>query len=87
MLLFRGTNSNESSDYHPKMNWNVFSDRYEKKVFPAIRVPGKSLCSFSIEQHAIKNLMMTIDGQLHPETKLVSVHQLIGGAPEHWILT
>ena len=41
MLLFRGTSSNESSDYHPKMNRNVFSDRCEKKVFPAMRVAGK----------------------------------------------
>ena len=41
MLLFRGMKSNKSNDYRTEMNWNVFSDCCEKKVFPAMQVAGK----------------------------------------------
>ena len=34
LLLFRGSNSNESSDYRTEMKWSVFSDWCESRVFP-----------------------------------------------------
>ena len=35
LLLFRGSKSNKFSDYHTEMNWFVFSNWCESKVFPA----------------------------------------------------
>ena len=37
LLLFRGSKSNKSSDYHTKMNWFVFVGWNESKVFPAMK--------------------------------------------------
>ena len=37
LLLFRGSKSNKSSDYHTEMNWSVFSDWCQSKVFPAMK--------------------------------------------------
>ena len=42
MLLFRGSKSNKSADYHSEMNWNVFSDWCESTIFPKIAATGKS---------------------------------------------
>ena len=36
MLLYRGSKSNKSADYHSEMNWNVFSDWFNSVVFPEI---------------------------------------------------
>ena len=36
MLLYRGSKSNKSADYHSEMNWNVFRDWRNSVVFPAI---------------------------------------------------
>ena len=36
MLLYRGSKSKKSADFHSEMNWNVFSDWYNSVVFPAI---------------------------------------------------
>ena len=38
MLLYRGSKSNKSADYHSEMNWNVFSDCCNRIEFPAIVV-------------------------------------------------
>lgn len=44
MLLYRGSKSNKSSDYHSEMNWDVFSNWCETKVIPAIsRTKKKSV--------------------------------------------
>ena len=40
LLLFRGSKSNKSADYHTEMNWNVFSHWCRNKVFPEIRKTG-----------------------------------------------
>ena len=40
MLLFRGSKSNKSAEYHNEMNWDVFSHWRETKVFPSIAVTG-----------------------------------------------
>ena len=37
LLLFRGSKSNSSSDYQTEMNWFVFSDWCESKVFPYMK--------------------------------------------------
>ncbi len=37
LLLFRGSKSNKSSDYHTEMNWSVFSSWCESRVFPKIK--------------------------------------------------
>ena len=36
MLLYIGSNTKKSTDYHSEMNWNVFSDWFNSIVFPAI---------------------------------------------------
>ena len=36
MLLFRGSKSNKSADYHTEMYWDVFSNWCETKAFPSI---------------------------------------------------
>ena len=41
MLLFRGSKSSKSSDYHTEMNWNVFSHWSESKVFPSVKKIGR----------------------------------------------
>ena len=41
MLLFRGSKSSKSSDYHTEMNWNVFGHWCESKVFPALKKIGR----------------------------------------------
>ena len=41
MLPYRASKSNKSADYHPEMNWNVFSNRCITKVFPAIKSRNK----------------------------------------------
>ena len=41
MLLYRGSKSNQSADYHSEMNWDVFSHWCNTKVFPAIQARGK----------------------------------------------
>ena len=43
MLLYRDSKSNKSADYHTEMNWDVFSDWCNTKVFPAIRARKKRL--------------------------------------------
>ena len=43
MLLFRGSKSNKSSDYHCEMNWEVFSHCYETVVFPNIAATKKEI--------------------------------------------
>ena len=40
-LLLRGSKSNKSSDYHTEMNWSVFSDKCESKVFPTMKLTKK----------------------------------------------
>ena len=37
LLLFKVSKSNKSSDYHTEMNWLVFSNWLESKVFPAMK--------------------------------------------------
>ena len=37
LLLFRGSKSNQSSDYHTEMNWSVLINWCESKIFPAIK--------------------------------------------------
>ena len=39
-LLFRGSKSSKSADYHTEMNWNVFSHWCECKVFPKLASAG-----------------------------------------------
>ena len=41
MLLYRGSKSNKSADYHSEMNWDVFSDCCNRAVFPAIPAKQK----------------------------------------------
>ena len=36
MLLFRGSKSNKSADYHTEMKWEVFSHCCGTKAFPSI---------------------------------------------------
>lgn len=36
MVSYRGKKANKSEDYHTKMNWDVFSNWCERKVFPSI---------------------------------------------------
>ena len=42
LLLFRGSKSNKQADHHTEMNWAVFSDWCEKKVFPSIAATKKT---------------------------------------------
>ena len=45
LLLFRASKSNKSSEYQTEMNWFVFSDWCESKVFPAMKkTKKKSVC-------------------------------------------
>ena len=37
LLMFRGSKSNKSSNYHTKMNCGLFSSWFESKVFPEIK--------------------------------------------------
>ena len=37
LLLFRGSKSNKSSDYHTEMNWFVFGNWCESKIFPVMK--------------------------------------------------
>ena len=42
MLLYSGSESNKSADYHSEMNWDVFSDYSNKIIFPAIAARGQN---------------------------------------------
>ena len=46
MLLFRGSKSSKSSDYHTEMNWNVFSHWCESKLFPSLKKREENLCLY-----------------------------------------
>ena len=39
-MLFYGSKSNNSADYHTEINWDVFSHWCEAKVFPSIAAIG-----------------------------------------------
>ena len=43
MLLFQGSKSNKSSDYHSEMNLEVFSNWCETIVFPKLKSKGKKV--------------------------------------------
>ena len=44
LLLFQGSKSNKSSDYHTEINLSVFSDWCQSKVFPGMKEAEKT-CS------------------------------------------
>ena len=41
LLLFQGSKSSNNSDYHSEMSWDLISNWYEKKLFPALKTTGE----------------------------------------------
>lgn len=41
LLFFRGSKSNRSSDHHAEIDWSVFRDFFESKVFLAMKLIRK----------------------------------------------
>jgi len=89
MLLYRGSKSNKDADYHSEMNWNVFSDWCEKRVFPAIKATGKK--SVIVLDRATYHTHLDDDDR--KPTKAWNKKRLgdaivrWGGQPDDWPLT
>lgn len=86
MLLFRGKNSKNSDDYHTEMNWSVFSDWCETKVFPAIAKTGKN--SVIVFDRATYHTVLD-DNDRRPvqswnKNRLICAILRWGGPPEDW---
>ena len=44
LLMFGGSKSNKSSDYHSKMNWDLFSHWCDRCVLPGMKSVGYKSC-------------------------------------------
>ena len=89
LLLFRGSKSNNSSDYHTEMKWFVFSDWCESKVFPAMkRIMQKSVL---VLDRARYHTFLDEEGKRPTTswTKKKLAHAIVrwDGIPDDWLLT
>ena len=86
MLLFRGSKSNKSADYHAEMNWDVFSHWCETKAFPSIAATSvKSVVA--LDRAAYHTVLDEEDKR--PATswnkpRLMESIKRWGGAPNDW---
>ena len=89
MLLFRGSKSSKSADYHTGMNWAGFSHWCEKKVVPA--VAATSINSAVVFDRATYHTVLDEEDR-KPDTtwnkaRLIEAVKRWGGAPNDWPLT
>lgn len=85
--MYRGSQSNKSSDYHAEMNWNVFSDRYRRKIFSAIA--ATKLKSVLVLDRATYYTVLYDTGR-RPVTssskaRLINSIQRWGMVPDDWL--
>ena len=89
MLLFRGSKSSKSSDYHTEMNWNVFSHWYEFKVFLSLERVGRK--ALIVLDQAIYQTVLDEDDKWPVETwnktRLVNSTIRCNAVPDNWLLT
>ena len=89
MLLFRGSKSNKSSDYHSDMNWEVFSNCCENIVFPKLKSKGEK--AVVVLDRATYHTVLDEEDR-RPTTawkkqSLVDRIRRWGGAPDNWPFT
>ena len=89
LLLFRGSKSKKSDDYHSEMNWDVFSDWCERVVFPRIAATNKS--SVVVLDRATYHTVVDEEDR-RPVTcwnkaRLIDAIRRWGGPPDDWPLT
>lgn len=86
LLLFQGSKSDKNSDYHSEMNWLVFSDWCENKVFPAIQKTGKKsvLVLDRATYHTVLDEEDRKPTQTWNKSRLSFAIRRWGGAPTNW---
>ena len=88
-LLFRGSNSNKSVDYHTEINWDVFSRWCDYKVFPKLASAGlkavlaldRATCHTVLDDEDSKSVTSW------NKNRLVSAIRRRGGLSDDWPLT
>ena len=88
LLMFRGSKSNKSSDYHTEMNWDVFSHWCDTKVFPNMKSTG--IKSVLVLDRATYHTVID-DADRKPvsswnKSRICNAISRWGGAPEDWTL-
>ena len=88
MLLFRGSKSNESSDYHSEMTWDVLSHRCETVVFPKIAATKKK-SAVVLDRATYHNVLDDEDRcgvQSWSRSRLIYSINRWGGPTNNWAL-
>ena len=89
LLMFRGSKSNKSSDYHSEMNWDVFSHWCDSKVFPGMKCVGYKSC-LVLDRATYHTVLDEEDRRpvtSWSKTKLCNAIERWGGCDDGWPLT
>jgi hypothetical protein len=85
-LMYRGSKSNKSSDYHTEMKADVFMDRCKMKVFPALQNRGKR--AVPVLDRATYHTMLTAHSKriVKSASKSAMIDEIDrwGGPPNDW---
>ena len=89
LLLFRDSKSIKSSDYHTEMNWSVFNDLSQSRVFPAIKnTKQKSILVFDrAAYHTLHDEQDPRPTKLWNKSKIADAISQCDGIPDGWHLT